>query len=109
MRLGQHREPDLFDSPAAVTDVAVERRLADHVARQPDRGCVEAVGERHTAAFCLFTYRANREMLAQRRAATVVHEPRGGADVRIGIARDVLFDEVDEACATLEKSQKLKR
>src|ERR1700710_1261463 len=109
MRLCQHRKPALGHSPAAMADIAAEWRLADHVPCQPDCRCVETVCERHAAAFGLFAYRANREMLAQRRAATVVHEPRGGADVGIGITCNVLFDKVNEACTTLEKSQKLKR
>ena len=48
-------------------------------------------------------------MLAQHRAAAVVHEPCGGADIGVGVAGDVFFDEVDQARVALEQAEKLER
>lgn len=108
MRLDEFRELDVIDAPAAVADAAVERRRTDDVAGEADRGSVEAFGDCHAAAFGFRADRADREMFAQRRATAVMHEARGRADVGIGVAGDILFDEVDEAGVALEQPEQLK-
>src|SRR5213595_2454670 len=107
MTFRQPGETDLLGAPAAVADAAAKRRAAYHVAGQPDRGCVEAIGQCHPAALGFLAHRPDGEMLAQYRAAAVVHEPGGGTDFGIGIARDVLLDEVDKARVALEQTQEL--
>ncbi len=107
MAAGQLRQTHFVDTPAAVADAAVKRRLADNIAGQANRAGVETFGQRHAAAFGFVAHRTDREMLAQRRAAAVVHEAGCGADVGVAIALDVFFDEIDEARVALQQAEQL--
>src|ERR1700744_2602394 len=109
MAVRELRQTYIVDAPAAMADAAVERRAADHVAGQADRARVEAFGERDAAAFGFAAHRADREVLAQRRAAAVVDEARGRADIGVAIALDVFLDEIDEARVALQQTEQLQR
>ena len=88
---------------------AGEGRLADHVAGQAHRRGVEAGGQRDAAAFGLAAHRHDAEMLAQHLGAAFVHHARRGADLRVGVAAEVLADEVDQTRVALQQRQQLQR
>ena len=48
-------------------------------------------------------------MLPQGCTAAGVHEPRGGADLGVGVTRNLFLDEVDKARVALQETQKLER
>ena len=73
------------------------------------RGGVERLGQRDARALLLRAHGLELHVLAERLAATLVHDASGGADVRVGEARDVLLEEVDEPAFALEEREELQR
>src|SRR5207244_1253471 len=62
---GRRRQFQLLDAPAVMPQRAFERRLARHVARQPDRRWVEARGHFHLVALLLGDHRRENDVLLQ--------------------------------------------
>ena len=57
----------------------------------------------------LFRAELDLHVLAERRAAALVDDARGGADVRVGEGRDVLLEEVDEPALALQEREERQR
>jgi hypothetical protein len=102
---GQGREAGALHPPAVVAEAPMERRLPHDIPGEAHGGGVEAIADGDARALGLAVHRLELEVGLDHLAAPLMNGARGGADLRVGEAGQVLRDEVDEPAVALEQRE----
>jgi SEC-C motif-containing protein len=107
MAFAELRQRDAFRAPACVIEQARKRRLAHHVAHEPDVLGAKAFVDADAGALGLAAHAREGHVGKQGFARAFVHHARGCADLGIGESRHVFLQEVDEPAFALQKPKQL--
>src|SRR5262249_24397746 len=96
-------------APPRMDERATERRLAGHIPDEMDLGWIDPliVAHGHGLAFPTRKDGLERHVAFEHPMAARVNVTHGGADLRVGVPREVLTDEIDEPAFALQQGQHL--
>jgi len=86
-----------------------ERRLTDDVADEADARRIEPGIDAHLRVLFFAQHRLERHVLGERLLAAAMDVAHRGADLRVGIAVDVLLQKIEQAPFALQDGQQLHR
>ena len=91
--------------PAVMLENPLKWGRAVDVANQPDGCRIEVGGNRHTLLLGRVDDRLDREIVMERLAASPVNVSHGGANLRVAVTIDDLFQKIDQTTIALQDRQ----